>query len=100
MSVSVTSKTAYQKIQGLLGDRQMQVYEAIGELGIASNEMIADHLKWPINRVTGRVTELRRYGLVDVEGLGRNKTGFTAKLWGVRDLNDKKLLEMANDCEA
>lgn len=96
----MTSKSAYSKIQDLLGQRQMQVYEAIGDLGIATNEMISDYLNWPINRVTGRVTELKRYGLVDVEGLGKNKSGFTAKLWGVRDLNDKKLLEIANDCEA
>jgi hypothetical protein len=100
MTVSSTSRAAYTKIQGMLGQRQMQVYDAISDLGIGTNEMISDYLNWPINRVTGRVTELKRYGLIDVEGLGKNKSGFTAKLWGVRDLNDKKLLEIANDCEA
>lgn len=100
MGVATTSKTAYDRIKDLLGDRQLEVYEAIGDLGVATNEAIADYLNWPINRVTGRVTELKRYGLVDVEGMGRNKTGFTAKLWGVRSISDKKLLEMSRDCEA
>lgn len=100
MSVAQTSINAYAKIHDKLGERQSQVYTALNELGIASNEMLSDYLGWPINRITGRVTELKRYGLVDVEGLGMNKSGHTAKLWTVRDMNDKRLLEIANDCEA
>lgn len=100
MSVSMTSKDAYTAIKDKLGARQTAVYEAITELGVATNEAIAEHLNWPLQSVTGRVTELRNYGLIDVEGLGKNKSGFTAKLWSVRNLNDKKLFDMARDCES
>lgn len=99
MGVALTSKEAYAKIQDKLGDKQFIVFETIRELGVATNEMIAEHLGWPINRVTGRVSELRNYGVVDVEGVGLNKSGHSAKLWSVRDYNDEKLLEFANGCE-
>lgn len=96
--ISSTSQEAYAKIQAKLGDKQLIVYEAIKELGIATNEMIADHLNWPLNRVTGRCTELNRYGVIQVEGLGRNKSGFSAKQWSICDLNDRKLMDISNDC--
>lgn len=99
--IAETSQQAYDQIKGKLGDRQKQVYDALGDIGVATNEQLAEHLGWPINRVTGRVTELHKYGLVGIEGLGQNKTGFTAKLWGVRDPNDSELLKLAQweaDC--
>ena len=99
MGVSYTSQEAYAKIYNKLGAKQQVVFETIKELGAATNEMISEHLNWPINRVTGRVTELKKFGLVDVEGMGVNKSGFSAKLWSVRDPNDKELIELANDCE-
>jgi predicted transcriptional regulator len=99
MSVSGTSKEAYAKLRDKLGDKQLKVFEAIDRLGVASNEAIADHLGWPINRVTGRVSELKKFGFIDVEGLGKNKSGFSAKLWSVRNRNDKELERIANDCE-
>lgn len=96
--VAGTSAKAYESIKSKLGYKQETVYNAIKELGTPTNEVIADHLGWPINRVTGRVTELKRFGLVEVYGLGKNKTGFSAKQWVAVDLNDKKLKEMALDC--
>src|SRR6266542_614198 len=92
MPVSETRKEAYTKIQDKLGAKQMVVFDTIRELGRATNEMISEHLNWPINRVTGRVTELKRFGVIDVEGLGKNRSGHSAKLWSIRDPNDKKLL--------
>lgn len=99
MTVADTSKMAYAKIYESLGRRQHEVYEALKELTVASNEELADHLGWPINRVTGRITELKKFGLVDVHGLGMNRSGHTAKLWTACDINDRKLMEMAHDCE-
>lgn len=98
MSVAITSKTAYEKIKDKLGAKQLAVYEAIGDLGIASNEQISDYLGWPINCTTGRVTELHRFGMIDVEGLGKNKSGHSAKLWGVRNNNDRNLLMFTTEC--
>jgi len=97
MTVATTSQAAYDAIKDKLGKKQLIVYEALKELGQASNEQIADHLGWAINSVTGRVSELKRFGMVDVIGITKNKSGFTAKLWTACDINDKKLLEM--DCE-
>lgn len=96
MTVAITSQQAYTAIKGKLGTKQTIVYEALKVLGQASNEDIADHLGWPINRVTGRMTELRNYGMAAVAGITRNKSGFSAKLWSACDINDKNL-EM--DCE-
>ncbi len=58
MTVSSTSKIALEKIRPTLSGRRKEVLSAIEELGVASNEQIATHLELPINRVTGRVTEL------------------------------------------
>lgn len=96
--VAETSVQAYEKIKSKLGGKQEAVYEAIKELGTPTNEAISDYLGWPINRVTGRVTELRRFGIVEVYGLGVNKSGFSAKQWVAVDPNDKKLKDMALDC--
>lgn len=98
MTVANTSRDAYASIVKL-GDKQGIVYDALRELGIATNEMIADYLNWPINRVTGRVTELKRYGVVDVHGMGLSKSGRSSKLWMTVDLNDKKLKEITTECE-
>lgn len=98
MGVSYTSQEAYAKIHDELGAKQQIVFEAIKELGTATNEAISEYLNWPINTVTPRVTELKKFGLIDVEGLGVNKSGFSAKLWSIRDPNDKELIEIANDC--
>ena len=94
--IAETSRQAYQSIKNL-GVKQEIVYEAIKELGQASNEQIADHLGWAINRVTGRVTELKKFDLVTVAGITKNKSGASAKLWTAKDINDKNLLEF--DCE-
>ena len=98
MSVAQTSKTAYETITDKLGTKQLAVYKAIGELGVATNEQIADYLGWEAFRVTGRVNELKKYGAVDVEGLGVNRSGRSAKRWSVRDMNDSQLIELTTDC--
>lgn len=98
--IAETSKEAFAKIQDKLGHNQMIVYKVIERLGAPTNEQIAEDLGWPINQVTGRVTELRKRGFVGNEGRGINKSGFTANKWSTRDPNDKNLLDMANDCGA
>lgn len=92
MAVSYTSRSAYKSLKDL-GDKQRVVYEAIKTLRRATNEQIAEHLGWEINRITGRVNELSHYGMVAVDGLGKTKSGRTAKVWVVKDLGDKKVME-------
>lgn len=96
--IASTSQEAYAKIQGKLGYKQKIVYETIKMLGSPTNEQLSDHLGWPINQITPRVFELRAYGLVGTEGRGVNKSGFSAKQWSIRDLNDRNLRLFEHDC--
>jgi hypothetical protein len=99
MSVSMTSRAAFKSIHDL-GERQSAVYGAIEELGMATLEILADYLHMPVHAISGRVTELKRYGMVEVTGLTKNRSGASASILTTINLNDKKLLEIANDCEA
>ncbi len=66
-----------------LTKRQLQVLVCLkNELGQATNRMIAKSLGWDINRVTGRVTELRDKGLVTHAGdYYDQETERTVNLW-------------------
>lgn len=97
--IAETSRQAYEAAKPKIGNNQRVVLDVIKVNGAITNEGISFALGWPINRVTPRVNELFHKGLVGVEGRGVNKSGQTAKLWSYRDPNDKKLLELANDCE-
>lgn len=90
MAIAETSRSAYKSIKDL-GDKQRVVYEAIKTLGRATNEEIATYLNWPIQSVTGRVNELNKYGMATVDGIGVTRSGRSAKIWVIKDLNDQKL---------
>ena len=66
-----------------LTKRQIQVLVCLkNELGQATKRMIAKSLGWDINRVTGRVTELRDKGLVTHAGdYYDQETERTVNLW-------------------
>ncbi len=66
-----------------LTKRQLQVLVCLkNELGQGTNRMIAKSLGWDINRVTGRVTELRDKGLVTHAGdYYDQETERTVNLW-------------------
>jgi len=62
--------------------KQKTVYGVIKSKGKITNRMIAKHLDWDINRVTGRVTELVSRGMVIAEGTHKDKqTNRTVTLW-------------------
>ena len=65
--------------------RQIQVLQILkDEIGMGTNRMIARKLGWDINRVTGRVKELRSKGLVKYAGDFVDKeTNRTVNLWKV-----------------
>ncbi len=101
MGVTQTSLLAYSDIKKKLGNKQRIVRDAIGELGIANNQMIAEYLNWPINCVTGRVKELRDKGFVTTERIDKNQFGRRVLFWCLCDPNDRKLKKMLEqDCEA
>ena len=76
---------SYKKLydEGVISKRQAQVLKVIAvDLKQATNRMIAKHLDWDINRVTGRVSEVREKGLVEHAGdFYDSATERTVNLW-------------------
>ena len=84
MSVNSKSIESYKELykNNEISKRQLEVLYCIRELGMATNRMIAKHLNWDINRVTGRVTELRDKNLVTYAGdYEDTETNRTVNLW-------------------
>lgn len=82
MAMRQTSIDAYESIREELSSKQFIVMKAIKDLGMASNRMVAKHLDWEINRVTGRVTELVNKGFITDNGTFVDKeTNRTVTLW-------------------
>lgn len=84
MSLAFTSRIAYHSIQQL-GNKQLEVLSKIEEIQPCSNKDIARSLNWEINRVTGRVNELAKRGLVKSEKVARNSIGRIEKLWEIKE---------------
>ena len=59
-----TSIEAFIEILPKIGDRQDQILEHLGWVGMATDRMIAASLKLPINCITGRRNELVKSGLL------------------------------------
>ena len=83
--MNTKSAESYKKlfIDNEITLRQLQVLQILrSELGFGTNRMIAKALGWDINRVTGRVTELREKGLIVYAGDYHDKdTNRTVNLW-------------------
>ena len=84
MGVAYTSRLAYGSIAEL-GNKQLEVQGKIEELQPFSNKTIARSLGWEINRVTGRVNELVKKGLIKMHGTSRNEAGRLEKLWKINE---------------
>jgi len=57
-----TSKESLRELRNLkIEGRRLEVYNCIRKLGECSNSMIARELRLSINKITGRVNELRNY---------------------------------------
>lgn len=87
MSLAFTSRIAYESVQEL-GNKQMEVLEKIEEIQPCSNKDIAKALGWEINRVTGRVNELAKMGIIKSERVARNDIGRLEKLWEIKEENE------------
>ena len=83
--VNEKSIASYQQMvdEGVISTRQSQVLHALKEeLGKATNRQLAKHLDWDINRITGRITELRNKGLVIPAGSHYDAaTNRTVNMW-------------------
>jgi len=90
--INQKSVDSYHKLleEGTINKRQSQVYEVILHLGKCTNRQIAKALDWDINRVTGRVKELRDKNLVEYAGDSfDSSTNRTVNLW---QLKERKVL--------
>ncbi len=97
--IADTSLTAYNSIKTKLGTRQLAVYEAIGDMGLATNEDISEYLGWAINCVCGRSNELRRLGMIGFEKYKISRYGRKAQAWSIRDTSDNKLMDLILEAE-
>jgi len=80
-----TSALAFQSLKDNIGAKQYDVFCAISILGECNNQQIADHLGWKINRITGRVKELRKRGLVEVSRKDKDpETGRLTNFWKIK----------------
>jgi len=80
--VRKTQVDSLKKLKPTVAKSRNSVYNVIKSLTPATNRNIAKHLGWEINRVTGRVTELVRLGMVAAEGTHKDKqTNRTVTLW-------------------
>ena len=61
-----TSLIAFNKIKNDLPNCRLSVYKALKKLEYATNSMIAQELGWTINRVTPRINELKKMGLIKI----------------------------------
>ena len=62
--VRKTQVDSFLQTKVKLGNKQRAVAHTLKILGEASNKDLAASLGWPINRITGRITELVDRGIV------------------------------------
>jgi len=64
MITQTSLQSYYNEVLPNIGKNQQIILETLKSMSSASNMMIADKLGWSINRVTPRINELRKLGLV------------------------------------
>jgi hypothetical protein len=102
MGSADTSLWAYAQASQNLGAKQKEVLDALRFFPDATNAEIAAHLKWPVNRITPRILELRKMELVFDAGRRTCKvTGSTAHAWRAKHpvlppARDEKKVEQIN----
>jgi Mn-dependent DtxR family transcriptional regulator len=86
MTLAITSLNAYHgEIKETLGERQRQVLNIIRNSKNITNKEIANILKVDTCSITGRVKELRDYGLIfEDEKRNCNITGRLAMAWKIQ----------------
>ena len=79
------SLEAWHNLKDKLGYNQKQVFAAIRMYPNSTNQELAQILDWQINRITGRVNELRKMNLIEDGGKRKDRiTGNTAHTWRER----------------
>ena len=73
MVVNQNSLDSYLKVKK--ENRAEKVYKVIKQYPGRSSKEVADILDWPINSVTPRITDLKKWKLIKVEGTKINENG-------------------------
>lgn len=85
-TVQDSSKKAYRILQKKIEGCRREVRDAIITLGVVTNMEIAEFLGWEINRVTGRVIELRESRTVVYSGHRLcSVTGHKVMSWRIKN---------------
>ena len=94
MTITDTSLNPYLlEVEPTLGDRHKKVLQAFKERGELTNSELAAHLDWSINRVTPRVFELRKKGLISRSSMRPCKvTGRSATVWSLSVNPEQKVM--------
>lgn len=82
--IQQTSLESYKEVMENLGERQIEVYQALKRMGQATNAMISRYLILPINCITPRIFELRKLGFVAISRIDFCQvTGRKAIYWRI-----------------
>lgn len=78
-----TQIDSVKSLQETISEKRLKVLNAIEVLNGACLFEICEFLKWPVNRVSGRVTELQKDGLIENSGLTKinKESGKKGILW-------------------
>ena len=77
-----TQVNSLKQLQPTIELKRDIVYNTLKSLGTATNSMLARHLGWDINRITGRVNELVHDGKVKENGTHKDTaTNRTVIIW-------------------
>lgn len=85
---------AYYGIADQLSHARRRVLQAIIQLGTASNQDIANKLDQPINRITGRTSELADMFVIRQVGEKTASSGFTHGIYQFIENEDERKAEM------
>lgn len=78
------SLETYRMIHPLLRLKRLEVYKAIQQIQPCTDRQICDHLKWTINRITGRRNELVEMGVVKHSKMIMNEFNYPCNLWVIK----------------
>jgi len=81
--ITQTSLEAHRVVLRTIGKKQIEVLNAIKKIQPCSDQMIAEYLRYTINRVTGRRNELVTMGQIIECGKMKNKYGRNVTIWKV-----------------
>lgn len=82
--IQQASLKAFEKAKINIVGRRLQVYNAIKELGQATDKEVSDYINLPINCVTPRRQELQKANHIYCCGEKKSDSNISVAVWRVR----------------